>query len=75
MSWSTCPECGHNWSESLETPGYGICPRCGHDNNEPEEMELLSICCTALPLFGTHDSIGVCSACKETTEFTDGSEE
>ena len=76
MSWSICPECGHNWVESLETPGYGVCPICGHDRNEvpePEEPEYLSSCCS-MPRMDDSD---ICSDCKEHATFVDedGNEE
>ena len=73
MSWSTCPECGHNWVESLETPGYGICPVCGHDRNEPPEPEYLSTCCSE----PKQDDTDICLRCGEhaTYEDEDGNEE
>ena len=47
-----------------------------------EKKELLSVCCTAPPMYEIHEgdateweAIGICSQCKENATFKDGEDE
>tara|TARA_Y100000310_G_C20424053_1_gene688114 strand:- start:190 stop:483 length:294 start_codon:yes stop_codon:yes gene_type:complete len=45
------------------------------EEREIREKMLISKCCNAIPMLPTHDNMGMCSKCKDNTEFYEEEDE